>query len=119
MYHYKLSSLETQIFHKHAPWIFAELLWKILDIPVIYTEHLLVSGVFFSFQVNMFLGFLYHANHLKELLLLINLNFQVAVVKGVEVDITLLVWQENRLACGTEIKEKTGNLNRFNLGIWI
>lgn len=50
MYHYKLSSLETQIFHKHAPWIFAELLWKILDIPVIYTEHLLVSGVFFSFS---------------------------------------------------------------------
>lgn len=45
--HYKLSSLETQIFHKHAPRIFVELLWKILGIPVIYTELLLVSGVFF------------------------------------------------------------------------
>ena len=88
--HYKLSSLETQIFHKHAPRIFVELIWKILDIPVIYTEHLLVSGVFF-FSSQHFLGFLYHANHLKELLLLINLNFQVAVVKGVEVDIALLV----------------------------
>lgn len=74
----------------------------------------------FFFSSQHFLGFLYHANHLKELLLLINLNFQVAVVKGVEVDIALLVWQENRLACGTEIKEnRTGNLNRFNLGIWI
>ena len=54
--HYKLSSLETQIFHKHAPRIFVELIWKILDIPVIYTEHLLVSGVF-SFQVNTFWAF--------------------------------------------------------------
>lgn len=54
--HYKLSSLETQIFHKHAPRIFVELLWKILGIPVIYTELLLVSGVF-SFQVNTFWAF--------------------------------------------------------------
>ena len=89
--HYKLSSLETQIFHKHAPRIFVELLWKILGISVIYTELLLVRGVFFFFSSQHFLGFLYHANHLKELLLLINLNFQVAVVKGVEVDIALLV----------------------------